>query len=62
MNILDFLRDIGKYINVNYMLSKDIISRRLDSVFIKLNFPLYHNNEDGAEYAPSFHLKELDII
>ena len=28
---LDFLRDIGKYINVNYMLSKDIISRRLDS-------------------------------
>ena len=28
---LDFLRDIGKYINVNYMLNKDIISRRLDS-------------------------------
>ena len=30
-NILDFLRDYGKYINVNYMLDKDIISRRLDS-------------------------------
>ena len=28
---LEFLRDIGKYINVNYMLSKDIISRRLDT-------------------------------
>jgi len=28
---LDFLRDIGKYINVNYMLSKDIIDRRLDT-------------------------------
>lgn len=28
---LDFLRDIGKYINVNYMLNKDIINRRLDS-------------------------------
>ncbi len=28
---LDFLRDVGKYINVNYMLSKDIISRRLDT-------------------------------
>lgn len=28
---LEFLRDIGKYINVNYMLNKDIISRRLDS-------------------------------
>ena len=31
ISILDFLRDIGKYINVNYMLNKDIISRRLDS-------------------------------
>ena len=29
--ILDFLRDIGKYINVNYMLNKDIIRRRLDT-------------------------------
>ena len=28
---IDFLRDIGKYINVNYMLSKDIISRRLET-------------------------------
>ena len=31
INILDFLRDTGKYINVNYMLSKDIISRRLET-------------------------------
>ena len=31
INVLDFLRDYGKYINVNYMLDKDIISRRLDS-------------------------------
>ncbi len=30
-SFLDFLRDIGKYINVNYMLNKDIINRRLDS-------------------------------
>lgn len=28
---LDFLRDIGTHINVNYMLSKDIIARRLDT-------------------------------
>lgn len=28
---LDFLRDIGKYINVNYMINKDIISRRLET-------------------------------
>ena len=31
VTLLDFLRDIGKYINVNYMLGKDIIQRRLDS-------------------------------
>ena len=30
-NYLEFLRDIGKYINVNYMLNKDIISRRLET-------------------------------
>lgn len=28
---LDFLRDIGKYVNVNYMLGKDIIQRRLET-------------------------------
>ncbi len=28
---LNFLRDVGKYINVNYMLNKDIISRRLET-------------------------------
>jgi tyrosyl-tRNA synthetase len=31
MTILEFLRDIGKYINVSYMLNKDIISRRLET-------------------------------
>ena len=31
ISIIDFLRDIGKYINVNYMLNKDIISRRLET-------------------------------
>ena len=31
INTIDFLRDYGKYINVNYMLDKDIIARRLDS-------------------------------
>ena len=31
INIIDFLRDYGKYINVNYMLDKDIISRRLET-------------------------------
>jgi len=31
INVLDFLRDYGKYFNVNYMLDKDIIKRRLES-------------------------------
>ena len=29
--VTDFLRDVGKYININYMLDKDIIRRRLDT-------------------------------
>ena len=30
INVLDFLRDYGKFFNINYMLDKDIIRRRLD--------------------------------
>lgn len=30
-SFLDFLRDVGKYINVSYMLGKDIIARRLET-------------------------------
>ena len=29
--LIEFLRDIGKYINVNYMINKDIIARRLET-------------------------------
>lgn len=31
INVIDFLRDYGKYFNINYMLDKDIVRRRLDS-------------------------------
>ena len=31
INVIDFLRDYGKFFNINYMLDKDIIRRRLDS-------------------------------
>ncbi len=31
INVLDFLRDYGKFFNINYMLDKDIIRRRLES-------------------------------
>ena len=30
-SLIDFLRDVGKYININYMLDKDIIRRRLET-------------------------------
>lgn len=30
-DFITFLRDVGKYINVNYMLNKDIINRRLET-------------------------------
>lgn len=30
-SFLDFLRDVGKYINVSYMLAKDIVNRRLET-------------------------------
>ena len=31
ISIIEFLRDYGKYINVNYLLDKDIIARRLET-------------------------------
>lgn len=30
MNYIDFLRDVGKYINVNYMINKDLVKRQMD--------------------------------
>jgi tyrosyl-tRNA synthetase len=30
MNVLDFLRDVGKYLTVNYMMSKESVKRRLE--------------------------------
>ncbi len=31
INYIDFLRDVGKYINVNYMINKDLVKRQMDS-------------------------------
>lgn len=31
MNVLDFLRDVGKYLTVNYMLAKESVQRRLET-------------------------------
>lgn len=47
MSFLDFLRDVGKYINVNYMLDKDIIRRRLDTgiTFAEFAYTLIQGND-----------------
>ena len=44
---LNFLRDIGKYINVNYMLDKDIIRRRLETgiTFAEFSYTLIQGND-----------------
>lgn len=31
MNVLEFLRDVGKYLTVNYMMSKESVKRRIES-------------------------------
>lgn len=47
VTFLDFLRDIGKYINVNYMVNKDIIKRRLDTgiTFAEFSYTLIQGND-----------------
>jgi tyrosyl-tRNA synthetase len=47
VSFLDFLRDTGKFINVNYMLNKDIIQRRLDTgiTFAEFAYTLIQGND-----------------
>ena len=51
----DFLRDVGKYINVNYMLDKDIIRRRLETgiTFAEFSYTLIQ----GYDYLHLFREK-----
>ena len=46
-SFIDFLREIGKYINVNYMLDKDIIRRRLETgiTFAEFAYTLIQGND-----------------
>ena len=47
INILDFLRDYGKFFNINYMLDKDIIRRRLDSgiTYTEFSYMILHEHK-----------------
>jgi len=46
-SFIDFLRDTGKYININYMLDKDIIRRRLESgiTYAEFSYTLLQGND-----------------
>ena len=59
INILDFLRDIGKYINVNYMLAKDIINRRLETgiTFAEFTYTLLQ----GYDYLHLYQTKGVTL-
>ena len=55
INIIEFLRDYGKFFNINYMLDKDIIRRRLETgitfaeftymILQALDFKYLHENK-----------------
>ena len=59
INILDFLRDVGKYINVNYMLAKDIINRRLETgiTFAEFTYTLLQ----GYDYLHLYQTKGVTM-
>lgn len=46
-SFIDFLRDTGKYININYMLDKDIIRRRLETgiTYAEFSYTLLQGND-----------------
>ena len=56
---IDFLRDIGKYINVNYMLAKDIINRRLETgiTFAEFAYTLMQ----GYDYLYLYETKNVTL-
>ena len=59
INTIDFLRDYGKYINVNYMLDKDIIARRLDSGITFCEFA--YTILQGLDFLHLYHEKGVTL-
>ena len=59
INTVDFLRDYGKYINVNYMLDKDIINRRLDSGITFCEFA--YTILQGLDFLTLYHDKGVTL-
>ena len=59
INTIDFLRDYCKYINVNYMLDKDIISRRLESGITFCEFA--YTILQGLDFLHLYHDKGVTL-
>ena len=59
INTIDFLRDYGKYIDVNYMLDKDIISRRLESGITFCEFA--YTILQGLDFLHLYHDKGVTL-
>lgn len=59
INTIDFLRDYGKYINVNYMLDKDIIARRLDTGITFCEFA--YTILQGLDFLHLYHDKGVTL-
>ena len=59
ISTIDFLRDYGKYINVNYMLDKDIIARRLDSGITFCEFA--YTILQGLDFLHLYHDKDVTL-
>ena len=59
INTIDFLRDYGKYINVNYMLDKDIINRRLETGITFCEFA--YTILQGLDFLHLYHEKGVTL-
>lgn len=59
MDLITFLREVGKYININYMLNKDIIRRRLDTgiTFAEFTYTLMQ----GYDFMHLFETKNCTL-
>ena len=55
INTLDFLRDYGKFFNVNYMLDKDIVRRRLDAgiTYTEFSYMILVTDSQGNKFGKS---------
>ena len=60
INFIDFLRDYGKFFNINYMLDKDIIRRRLETGITYTEFS--YMIMQALDFLHLYETKGVDLI